>query len=166
MKAFASTWLAPFFVLLLALGSIAPTQADDATQIALSGAGIEAGTLSLDDLLKQPSIEQQVQFQTSKGEEKGTYKGALLWPILEARGIKNGGHNAQLLHSFAVEGRDGYRIVFSIGEIDPDFGNAPIAIAFERDGTAMVPGEGFRLIVPGDKRGARYVKDIVKIEVQ
>lgn len=162
MKTLVSIWLALMFVLCAAVGSVG----QGAGTIELTGKVIQAGSLSLEDISKFPLIEQDVQFQTSKGEEKGHYKGALLWAILEAKGIKTAGHNEQLRRTFVVEGSDGYQIAFSVGEIDPDFGNLPITIAVERDGQPLVPGEGFRLIVPGDKRGARFVKDIVKIDVR
>ncbi|HTV69821.1 MAG TPA: hypothetical protein VMF90_14905 [Rhizobiaceae bacterium] len=162
MKTLAAVFLALMFVVFSAAGSVG----QGARTIELTGTTIQAGPLSLEDIQKFPLIEQEVQFQTSKGEEKGRYKGALLWVILEAKGIKTTGHNEQLKRTFVVEGSDGYQIAFSIGEIDPDFGNLPITIAIERDGQPMVPGEGFRLIVPGDKRGARYVRDIVKIDVR
>lgn len=126
--------------------------------VEIGGGPVTAGVVTADDLAKLPSVEQDVRYQTSKGEEHGRYKGPLLWSILEARGIGDlPGHNAQLQHSFVVEGRD--------GEIDPDFGNAPIQLATEKDGKPL-GAEGYRLVVPGDKRGARYVKDVVKIELK
>ncbi|MER2535346.1 MAG: molybdopterin-dependent oxidoreductase [Rhizobiaceae bacterium] len=135
--------------------------------IALTGESVSAGPLTLTELATYPSVEQDVRFQTSKGEEAARYRGVLLWAVLEARfGESMKGHNAALAHTFVVEGSDGYRIAFSFGEIAPDFGKAPILIATEVDGKPLVPGEGFRLVVPGDKRGARYVKDVVRIEVQ
>lgn len=135
--------------------------------IEIVGEMVATGTMTWGELSRLPVVEQEVRYQTSKGEESGRYKGPLLWSILEVRGMTDlPGHNAQLKHSFAVEGRDGYRIVFSVGEIDPDFGNAPIQIATERDGKPIVETEGYRLVVPGDKRGARYVRDVVKIEVR
>ena len=149
------------------LAFLSASVAQEPPSIEISGNAIKAGTLAYGELSSLPAIEQEVRYQTSKGEESGRYKGPLLWSILEARGMADlPGHNAQLKHSFVVEGRDGYRIVFSIGEIDPDFGNAPIQLATERDGQPIGATEGYRLVVPGDKRGARYVKDVVKIEVQ
>lgn len=134
--------------------------------VEIVGRPATTGVVTADDLAKLPSVEQDVRYQTSKGEEQGRYKGPLLWSILEARGIGElPGHNAQLQHSFVVEGRDGYKIVFSVGEIDPDFGNAPIQLATEKDGKPL-GAEGYRLVVPGDKRGARYVKDVVRIELK
>lgn len=141
--------------------------AQEAHGIEITGNAVATGAMTPDELSRLPTIEQDVRYQTSKGEESGHYKGPLLWSILEARGIADlPGHNGQLKNSFVVEGRDGYRIVFSVGEIDPNFGNAPIQLATDRDGKSLVPGEGYRLVVPGDKRGARYVRDVVKIEVR
>ena len=151
----------------IAVMAIADATAQEALGIEITGNAVATGIVTPDELSRLPAIEQDVRYQTSKGEESGRYKGPLLWSILKARGIADlPGHNAQLKHSFVVEGRDGYRIVFSVGEIDPDFGNAPIQLATERDGKAIVPRESYRLVVPGDKRGARYVRDVVKIEVQ
>lgn len=147
--------------------AVAEVAAQEPHGIEIAGNAVATGTITQEELSRLPVIEQDVRYQTSKGEEGGRYKGPLLWSILEGRGIADQpGHNAQLKHSFVVEGRDGYRIVFSVGEIDPDFGNAPIQLATERDGKPIMPGEGYRLVVPGDKRGARYVRDVVKIEVQ
>lgn len=152
--------------IMMLAGAVCAT-AEEAHGIEITGDAVTTGTMTPDELSQLPAVEQEVRYRTSKGEESGRYNGPLLWSVLEARGIADlPGHNAQLKHSFIVEGRDGYRIVFSVGEIDPDFGNAPIQLATERDGKAMVPGEGYRLVVPGDKRGARHVRDVVKIEVQ
>lgn len=149
------------------LAATSCTMAQETQGIEIAGSAVVTGRMTADELSRLPPVEGEVRYQTSKGEESGRYRGPLLWSILEARGIADlPGHNAQLDHSFVVEGRDGYRIVFSIGEIDPDFGNAPIQLATERDGKALVPGEGYRLVVPGDKRGARYVRDVVRIEVR
>lgn len=154
-------------VIIMLLAEASYGVAQEAHGIDITGNAVAAGTMTWDELSRLPSVEQEVRYQTSKGEESGRYTGPLLWSILEARGMADlPDHNARLKHSFVVEGRDGYRIVFSIGEIDPDFGNAPIQLATERDGEALVPGEGYRLVVAGDKRGARYVRDVVKIDVQ
>lgn len=68
--------------------------------------------------------------------------------------------------TFLVTGRDGYAIAFSVGEISPDFGNTLIMVALSVDGKPLRADEGLRLMVPGDKRGARSVRDVVKIELR
>ena len=55
-------------------------------------------------------------------------------------------------------------IVPSAGEIAPDLGGKQALVAYQRGGDA--PGaNGFRLVMPGDKHGARYVRDVVTIKV-
>ncbi len=153
--------------LVVALSSFATGEDKPPHVIEIAGAAVTTGTMSFDELASLPAVEQDVRYQTSKGEEHGRYTGPLLWSILQSRGIADlPGHNEQLKHSLVVEGRDGYRIVFSVGEIDPNFGNAPIQLAIGRDGEPIANTEGYRLVVPGDKRGARYVRDVVRIEVQ
>jgi DMSO/TMAO reductase YedYZ molybdopterin-dependent catalytic subunit len=163
-----AVWRLIFVLLVLtSLPAAAQEAQPSGIAIELAGTVIKAGPLTLDDLSRLPPVEADVQFKTSKGEESGHFKGVILWSVFEARGIADlPGHNAALRHAFLVEGRDGYVIAFSMGEIAPDFGNAPIMIATELDGKPLLPGEGFRLIAPGDVRGARNVKDVVRIEVK
>jgi hypothetical protein len=59
-----------------------------------------------------------------------------------------------------VTGRDGYAVAVAIGEIDPDFENKTILLV--DDGAE----KGLRLIVPGDKKGGRAVRDVVRIEIE
>jgi hypothetical protein len=51
----------------------------------------------------------------------------------------------------------------STGEISPDFGNKAALVAYERDGK---PLDNFRVVMPGDKHGARDVHDVVTIAVE
>jgi hypothetical protein len=62
-------------------------------------------------------------------------------------------------------GGDGYKSVFSLGELDPLFGNQPDLIAFGVDGSGL-GSDGFaRLVVPGDAKHGRYVSNLVSLEV-
>jgi DMSO/TMAO reductase YedYZ molybdopterin-dependent catalytic subunit len=47
-----------------------------------------------------------------------------------------------------------------MGEIDPAFEGKQVLLAYEGDGKAIP----LRLVVPGDKRGGRAVKDVVRVE--
>ena len=142
--------------------------ARDLGSIALSGAGVTPGTVTAADLAKFPATEMEVAFMTRNGKETGRYKGVLLWPLLQEKGLAElaGDHHQDLQHTFLVTADDGYKIAFSVGEIAPDFGNRAIMIATERDGKSLLADEGFRLVVPGDARGARSVKGIVSIEIK
>jgi hypothetical protein len=105
-------------------------------------------------------------FQTSHGMEKSSYSGVLLWRLLaEAGGIDDPTKGAELRHTISITRRDGYVVIISTGEIAPDFGGKPAMIAYERDGVEL--GEqGLRAVMPGDRHGGRYVRDVVEIEVK
>jgi hypothetical protein len=66
-----------------------------------------------------------------------------------------------------ITANDGYQFVLSGGAIDPNFGNAPMLLAWEQDGAPLDGESGpLRLILPGDSRGGRYVHGIVSIDVR
>lgn len=113
-----------------------------------------------------PSMRVEVSFQTAHGTEKSSYSGVLLWTLLaQAGGIDDPEKGAELRHTIDIRGRDGYSIVISTGEIAPDFGGKAAMIAYERDGEKL-GSNGLRVVMPGDKRGGRYVRDVVEIEVK
>ncbi len=65
-------------------------------------------------------------------------------------------------------GSDGYAAIFSLGEIDPAFGNADDLVAYEDTLGQLGAGgaDGFaRMVVPGDAAGGRYVSNIVSVGV-
>lgn len=58
-------------------------------------------------------------------------------------------------------------MVVAWDELDPEFGNAPILLAWEEDGKLLEGKNGpFRLVVPTDRRGGRYVSGVIKIELR
>jgi molybdate transport system regulatory protein len=122
--------------------------------------------LSVDVLRKLPAERAEVSFQTARGIEKSSYTGVLLWTLLgEAGGIDDSAKGAELRHTISITGRDGYNVVVSTGEIAPDFGGKAAMIAYERDGEEF-GDKGLRVVMPGDKHGGRYVRDVVEIEVK
>ena len=64
-----------------------------------------------------------------------------------------------------ITARDGYVVVLSIGEIAPDFGAKPALLAYRRNDEAPA-AMGFRLVMPADKHGGRYVCDVISIELE
>ena len=62
-------------------------------------------------------------------------------------------------------GRDGYTAALALAELDPVFEGKEVLIATTADGHAPEDG-GLRLVVPGDQRGGRSVRDVVRIVVR
>ena len=151
-----------------ALLSVSPALADGttATPVVAELVGGNGKAVKLDAGARSglAVIEQDVSFQSAKGQESGRYRGVLLWDLFKAEGmLDEAGHHGELRQVFSVTGADGYRIDFSVGEIAPEFGNRRIMLATEADGKPLdLP----RVVVPGDKRGARSVRDVVRIEMR
>ena len=65
-----------------------------------------------------------------------------------------------------AEARDGYTVVFSLGELSKPLGAQSLWIAVRREGLEIPESEGpFRLLVPGDTRGARAVRQLERLRV-
>lgn len=137
-----------------------------AAGVALDGKLKHPQSLDLAALRRLPAEQVQVSFQSERGTTTASYTGARLWAVLEAAGgIDDDEKGAEIHHLLKITGRDGYFVVLSTGEIAPDFGGKPALIAYQRDNEPL--GEaGLRLVIPGDKRGGRNVRDVVAITVE
>ena len=64
-------------------------------------------------------------------------------------------------------GSDGYQAVFALAEFDPGFTDQLILVADHRDGQPLNSREGpLRLIVPSDKRPARWVRALTTLRLK
>ena len=65
-----------------------------------------------------------------------------------------------------VHCRDHYDIVFALAEFDAAFNNRTILLVDRQDGQPLPDALGpVRLVVPGDKRPARWARMVVSLEV-
>src|SRR5215831_12297488 len=91
--------------------------------------------------------------------------GAEPWTLLSLAGIAD----SEVLRSYLVAmGSDGYQVLFSLGELDPDLGGRLTLVAYDVNG-APLGSTGFARIViggtPGDLRGGRFVSNISSLQV-
>lgn len=128
--------------------------------------------LALDaETLKANYPSQTVDVTYLSGEETVTtsFTGVLLWDILSSAQVNFNAdvRNDKLGFSIIATGSDGYQAIVSWGEIDPEFGNQPILVAFEEAGQP-IDNElgGLRLVVPTDGRGGRYVSGLVSLSIR
>jgi DMSO/TMAO reductase YedYZ molybdopterin-dependent catalytic subunit len=112
-----------------------------------------------------PQVDLHVSMLTEHGTVQATYRGALLWAVLRKAGAIAGDPRSHVRQVVMVTGRDGYTAALALGEIDPEFEGKQVLVADQQDGAAL-PGGTLRLVVPGDKRGGRSVRDIVRIELR
>jgi protein involved in polysaccharide export with SLBB domain len=134
--------------------------------VVLDGAVKHPGQFDLETLRRLPAQHLQVSFLTEHGTTSAGFTGPRLWTVLEAAGgLADDKKGAAIRHVIRVSGRDGYYVVLSTGEIAPDFGGKAAIIATQRDGEPS-GASGLRLILPGDRRGGRDVRDVVSIRVE
>src|SRR5579862_8413599 len=104
-------------------------------------------------------------FVAGSSTSSGQYTGVNLWDLLNDIGFKPRVNFAN--EYVIVTGSDCYQGVFSMGEIAPFLGGTQnVIVAYEEAGQPLDATQGFaRLIIPGDKKGARRVSWIVEIQV-
>lgn len=169
---FLSRRLAPALLMLLAAIAL-PAFANDAAPGGTSaqvGLVIQAGdaaplTLTRDRLAALPQTTQRVTQRTGRGEATTEWTGPLLWTVLTSAGLvdpdKHGDHPRLVLR---ISGRDGYAVAVALAELAPGYAGKPILIALSRDGADLAEG-ALRLVVPGDGRAGRSVRDLARITV-
>jgi len=97
-----------------------------------------------------------------------SYEGVPLRLVLEKAGYVFGDsmRGKKLVSYLLVKAADGYRVVFALPELDPGFTDRVILVADRADGHPLDNKEGpFRLVVPGEKRMARWVRQVTSLKV-
>ncbi|MGC4056102.1 MAG: molybdopterin-dependent oxidoreductase [Paludibaculum sp.] len=150
---------------LLLLVAFAHTWAQSPSAPLIVGGDVKTPlTLSAQDLAGMPRATAQV-----KGE-KGTveYSGVPVYEILKRAGVPAGKdlHGPTLASYLLVEAKDGYQVVFALPEVDPAFTDEVVLLADTAGGKPLGEGQGpFRLVVPGDKRGARGARMVTRFQL-
>ena len=122
-------------------------------------------SLTADDLAKMP--RETVSVPAPDGT-KIAYEGVTLLNVLEKAGAPLGKQlRGKALASYVVaKAHDGYQVIFTLGEVDSQFGNESILLADKRDGKPLADKQGpFRLVCPNDKEGARSVRMLETLEL-
>ncbi len=97
-----------------------------------------------------------------------TYSGVPVAVLLEKVDAPLGKRlRGEAMRTFVVAtGSDGYAVVLSLAEVDPDFHQGQVIVADAQEGLAIGKDGPFRLIDSDDKRPARWVRDLVAIQVK
>ena len=121
---------------------------------------------SSDRIAALKPITQTVAFATERGERQAEWTGPLLWDVLAASGIiESVTPPEQPRLVVRVTGADGYSAVIALAEIAPQFAGRPIQLADHMNG-APLPDHALRLVVPGDRRGGRSVRDVIRVDIE
>jgi hypothetical protein len=152
---------------LLSLSLLTGLLYSQAPPAVLSVQGDIASPLSLtaDDLAKMPRETASV---PAADGNKIVYEGVTLLAVLQKAGAPFGKQlRGKVLSTYVLaKAMDGYQVIFTLGELDPDFGNETILLADKRDGKPLGDKQGpFRLVCPNDHEGARSVRMLTSLEV-
>jgi molybdate transport system substrate-binding protein len=141
-----------------------------APAVSLTGLVGTPRSFTMDDLKQLPAETVNVSFQAGQGTTTASFTGTRLLNVFDAAGgakLPNDTNNARLRTTVMVTGADGYQVALGWGELDPEFGAAPILLAYAQDGKPLGDKQGMaRLVVPGDKRGGRYVSTVKSIDIR
>jgi len=96
-----------------------------------------------------------------------TYTGVSLWTLLSKASLITHPEikNDILREAVIATANDGYKVIISLGEIDPDFGNQPCLIASQQNGADFVSGGFARLVFPNDVKKGRWVVNLTSLKI-
>jgi DMSO/TMAO reductase YedYZ molybdopterin-dependent catalytic subunit len=154
---FASVALAQLFV--SGGYACAQTAAPHAAELKVAGAVSTPLTLTVADLKAMPRKTLTIVNPHDKKTEK--YEGVALEEILHKAGVPQGEalRGPAMATYIVAEGADGYRVVFSLAELDSGIADSEVLVADTMDGAPLGDKLGpFRLVAPHEKRPARWVR--------
>lgn len=131
--------------------------------VAVQGALDRPASLSVADLQALAPVTQTVNYGSGSGPQTHTYTGTNLWNLLDQAGIRvDAARKNDVLGKYVLAtGADGYKAVFALGELKPDFGNRASLVVYAEttNGTsgALASDGPVRVTAPGDVKGGRYV---------
>ena len=160
----AATPLAVGLPLFAQQSTASPSAASAA--ISITGAVPHPLMLSAADIGAMP---RQTVHAGEHGQPESTYEGVLLRDVLARAGVTFGSAiRGPALATYVVcSAPDGYRVVFSLAELDSAFSDRPVLLADRKDGQALDARTGpFRIVVPGDARAARWIRQLKTLRLR
>lgn len=151
-----------FVFLLLGIASLSAQQPEKFVEI--TGDVKTPLRLTITELEKLP----QANIQTQNDGIAVNYQGVWLHEILAKAGVPAGTEirGKALTNYVLAEAEDGYQALYSLAELSPMFTDNQVLLAYKADGKPLVGAQGaFRLVAPKDKRGARSVRMLTRLQV-
>ena len=100
---------------------------------------------------------------------KTTHEGVLVRDVLMKAGVPMGEalRGKALARVVIATAVDGYQVAYAIAELDPGFTDNVVLIADTRNGKPLLADSGpLQIVVPQDKRAARWVRQVTTLEVR
>jgi DMSO/TMAO reductase YedYZ molybdopterin-dependent catalytic subunit len=146
----------------LAFSQGAPAESHAAVRI--GGAVPQPLTLTGAELAEMP----RTSVTASAHHVSGTWEGVTVRELLSRAGVPSGTQlpGPALAASVIVTGSDGYRVAFGLAEFDAQFTDRVAILADRKDGAPLTGNAApFQLIITGEKRPARWVRQVISIDL-
>lgn len=148
-----------------------PSRAQQATktgpsEFTVGGAVTTPLSISAADLKQMTRTTLHVTNPHDHQEE--TYEGVPLASLLQQAGVPRGEQirGPWMAACVVAEAADGYRVVFSLAELDSGFLDSDVLVADTMNGAPLAANEGpFKLVAPHEKRPARWVRMLKSLTV-
>jgi len=153
-------------VVVMVLAGNLPAQTVPSCQVVVGGDVPSPRTVTASDLAALPRRTARVQ---EHQQAPADYQGVRLEDLLAQAGMELGPalRGPALAQYILISAADGYRVVLAVAEADSDFTDREIILADRKDGAPLDSYEGpCRLLVIGEKRPARWVRQVTRIEVR
>jgi DMSO/TMAO reductase YedYZ molybdopterin-dependent catalytic subunit len=164
---FLLTLLTAACALFVPLVPLATAQTPSAGSVLrISGAVSSPLVLTIEDLKKMPRKMLSVMNPHAKKTE--VYEGVLLEELLHRAGVPQGEQlrGPSMATYVLAEAEDGYRVIFSLAELDSGFLDSDVIVADTMNGGPLGAKQGpLKLVAPHDKRPARWVRMLKSISV-
>ncbi len=109
---------------------------------------------------------QTVTLYNEHAKASQTYSGVLLIDLLKPLGVPEKPHGKDFRFYLVAEGSDGYQVVYSVSEVTPDIHDGTVLVADTMDGKPIGDNGPLQLVATGEKRPARWVRNLVAIRVK
>ena len=147
-------------------GKVAGESGPTSASLTVSNEKGKSTKFTAEQLVKLPRLT--IKAKDHAGIE-AKYEGVTVAELLKAAEVTVGKQlkGALLANYLLVEAADGYRVVFSLPEIDAALSDNVVLLADRKDGKVLDANEGpFRLVVPHDKLFMRWVRQVTAISVR
>jgi hypothetical protein len=94
-----------------------------------------------------------------------SYSGVPLINLLVKLGVPDKPRGKQFKIYLVAVGSDGYEVVYSLGEVTPDVHDATVLVADSEDGKPIADDGPLKIVASGEKRPARWVRNLVAVRV-
>ena len=122
-------------------------------------------TLKTADLQTMPRTSITVKQPDGRGV---THEGVLVAELLKRAGVPLGkALRGDAMATYVIaSATDGYRVVFSLAELDPEFTGSEIMVVDRTNGQPLLADQGpIRIVAPKDLAGARSMRMLERVEI-